>query len=162
MPRRTAGRSAPRSKPESPPCRRSKSTPGCCVASNPLSGCGRPSSGSRRRAARCGSRPQRVRGDCPVEIGIYTFVERTRDPETGRVPSPEERMKNLLEEIELADQVGLDVFGIGEHHRPEYVASSPPVVMAAAAARTKNIRLTSAVTVLSSDDPDRKSTRLNS
>lgn len=90
-----------------------------------------------------------------MEIGIYTFVERTRDPETGRVPSPEERMKNLLEEIELADQVGLDVFGIGEHHRPEYVASSPPVVMAAAAARTKNIRLTSAVTVLSSDDPVR-------
>ena len=90
-----------------------------------------------------------------MEIGIYTFVERTRDPETGRVPSPEERMKNLLEEIELADQVGLDVFGIGEHHRPEYAASSPPVDMAAAAARTKNIRLTSAVTVLSSDDPVR-------
>mgnify|MGYP006874553570 FL=1 len=58
-----------------------------------------------------------------MEIGIYTFVERTRDPETGRVPSPEERMKNLLEEIELADQVGLDVFGIGENNRPEYVAS---------------------------------------
>ena len=90
-----------------------------------------------------------------MEIGTYTFVERTRDPETGRVPSPEERMKNLLEEIELAAQVGLDVFGIGEHHRPEYVASSPPVVMAASAARTKNIRLTSAVTVLSSDDPVR-------
>lgn len=90
-----------------------------------------------------------------MEIGIYTFVERTPDPQTGQVLSPEQRMKNLLEEVELADQVGLDVFGIGEHHRPEYVASSPPVVMAAAAARTKNIRLTSAVTVLSSDDPVR-------
>lgn len=90
-----------------------------------------------------------------MEIGIYTFVERTPDPVTGRVLSPEERMRNLLEEVELADQVGLDVFGIGEHHRPEYVVSRPAVVLAAAAARTKNIRLTSAVTVLSSDDPVR-------
>ena len=64
-------------------------------------------------------------------------------------------MQNLLEEIELADQVGLDVFGVGEHHRPEYVASAPAVVLAAAAARTKHIRLTSAVSVLSSDDPVR-------
>lgn len=90
-----------------------------------------------------------------MEIGIYTFVERTPDPETGQVISAQERMRNLLEEIELADQVGLDVFGVGEHHRPEYVVSTPAVVLAAAAARTKNIRLTSAVSVLSSDDPVR-------
>ena len=65
------------------------------------------------------------------------------------------RVQQLLEEIELADRVGLDAYGIGEHHREEYVASSPAVLLAAAAARTKNIRLTSAVTVLSSDDPVR-------
>ena len=62
---------------------------------------------------------------------------------------------NLIEEIELADQVGLDVFGLGEHHRPDYSVSAPAVALAAGAARTKNIRLTSAVTVLSSDDPVR-------
>mgnify|MGYP000860379100 FL=1 len=90
-----------------------------------------------------------------MELGIYTFVETTPDPVTGVRLSPEQRMRNLLEEIELADQVGLDVFGIGEHHRPEYVASAPAVILAAAAARTKRIRLTSAVTVLSSDDPVR-------
>src|SRR5436309_7712492 len=64
-------------------------------------------------------------------------------------------MRQLLEEAELAEQVGLDVFGVGEHHRPDYVVSAPAVVLAAAAARTKNIRLASAVTVLSSDDPVR-------
>ncbi len=64
-------------------------------------------------------------------------------------------MRDLLEEIELADQVGLDVFGVGEHHRPDFVVSAPAVVLAAAAVRTKNIRLTSAVSVLSSDDPIR-------
>lgn len=90
-----------------------------------------------------------------MELGVYTFVENTPDPETGRIRSPEERIRHLLEEIELADQVGLDVFGVGEHHRPEYVVSTPAVVLAAAAARTKRIRLTSAVTVLSSDDPVR-------
>ncbi len=89
-----------------------------------------------------------------MEIGLYTFVEATPDG-TGPGVSPEQRVKNLLEEVELADQVGLDVFGIGEHHRPEYVASAPAVLLAAAAARTKTIRLTSAVTVLSSDDPVR-------
>jgi probable LLM family oxidoreductase len=67
----------------------------------------------------------------------------------------EQRLRDLLDEIELADRVGLDVFGIGEHHRPDYVVSSPAVVLAAAAARTTRIRLTSAVTVLSSDDPVR-------
>lgn len=90
-----------------------------------------------------------------MELGIYTFAEATADPETGRVVSSERRLADLIEEIELADQVGLDVFGVGEHHRPDYVVSSPAVVLAAAAARTKRIRLTSAVTVLSSDDPVR-------
>lgn len=90
-----------------------------------------------------------------MELGIYTFVEATKDPITGETPSPKERLRRLIEEIELADQVGLDVFGVGEHHRPEYVASSPAVILAAAAGRTKRIRLTSAVTVLSSDDPVR-------
>lgn len=90
-----------------------------------------------------------------MEIGVYTFAERTPDPRTGHVVSAEQRLRDLLEEIELADQLGLDVFGVGEHHRSEYVVSSPAVVLAAAAARTKTIRLTSAVTVLSSDDPVR-------
>ena len=84
-----------------------------------------------------------------MEIGIYTFAD------VGPQLSPQQRMQNLLEEIELADQVGLDVFGIGEHHRPDYAASAPAVILGAAAVRTKNIRLTSAVTVLSSDDPVR-------
>lgn len=90
-----------------------------------------------------------------MELGLYTFAEATPDPTTGSTISPHQRLRNLLEEIELADQVGLDVFGVGEHHRPEYVASAPAVLLAAAAARTKRIRLTSAVTVLSSDDPVR-------
>lgn len=90
-----------------------------------------------------------------MELGIYTFGERTVEAETGRLISPAERLHRLLEEIELADQVGLDVFGVGEHHRPDYVVSAPAVVLAAAAARTRRIRLTSAVTVLSSDDPVR-------
>ena len=90
-----------------------------------------------------------------MELGIYTFVERTPDPRTGQLISGEQRLRNLMDEIELADKVGLDVFGIGEHHRQEYVVSSPAVVLAAAAMRTKKIRLTSAVTVLSSDDPVR-------
>jgi probable LLM family oxidoreductase len=90
-----------------------------------------------------------------MEIGIYTFAERTPDPHTGHLVSAEHRLRDLLEEIELAEQVGLDVFGVGEHHRPDYVVSSPAVVLAAAAARTSRIRLTSAVTVLSSDDPVR-------
>src|SRR5215212_8270601 len=90
-----------------------------------------------------------------MELGIYTFAEATPDPNTGQVVSAERRLLDLIEEIELADQVGLDVFGVGEHHRPDYVVSSPAVVLAAAAVRTKRIRLTSAVTVLSSDDPVR-------
>src|SRR5947207_14385639 len=83
-----------------------------------------------------------------MELGVYTFAELTSEE-----VSPHERLRDLLEEIELADEVGLDVFGVGEHHRPDFTVSSPAVVLAAAAARTKSIRLTSAVSVLSSDDP---------
>jgi len=85
-----------------------------------------------------------------MELGIYTFGERT-DPAL----SVQQRMANLIDEIVLADEVGLDVFGVGEHHRPDFTVSSPAVVLAAAAARTSSIRLTSAVSVLSSDDPVR-------
>lgn len=90
-----------------------------------------------------------------MEFGITTFVENTPDPTTGKLLSPYERMSNLMEEIELADQVGLDVFAVGEHHRPDYIVSSPAVVLAAAAVKTKTIKLSSGVTVLSSDDPVR-------
>ncbi|WP_266368649.1 LLM class flavin-dependent oxidoreductase [Tellurirhabdus rosea] len=90
-----------------------------------------------------------------MEIGITTFVENTPDPATGKLLSPHQRMMNLMEEIELSDQLGLDVFAIGEHHRSDFVVSSPAVVLAAAAVKTKNIKLSSAVTVLSSDDPVR-------
>ena len=91
----------------------------------------------------------------PFELGLYSFAERTPDPRTGRLVSAEQRIRDLLEEIELADQLGLDVFGLGEHHRPDFVISAPAVVLAAAAARTKRIRLSSAVSILSSDDPVR-------
>ena len=84
-----------------------------------------------------------------MELGLYTFAD------VGPEIDPARRLRNLLEEIELADHLGLDVFGVGEHHRPDYAVSAPAVVLAAGAERTKNIRLTSAVTVLSSDDPVR-------
>jgi probable LLM family oxidoreductase len=84
-----------------------------------------------------------------MELGVYTFGD------VGPGVSPQRRLTQLIEEIELADQVGLDVFGVGEHHRDDYVVSAPAVVLAAGAARTERIRLTSAVTVLSSDDPIR-------
>jgi probable LLM family oxidoreductase len=90
-----------------------------------------------------------------MELGIYSFAETTPDPLTGRTIGGQERLHDLLEEIELADQVGLDVFGVGEHHRPDFAVSAPSVVLAAAAARTKRIRLTPAVSVISSDDPVR-------
>lgn len=90
-----------------------------------------------------------------MEIGIDSFAAILPDPETGRLPSATDRMADLLEEIETADRVGLDVFGIGEHHRAEFLDSAPAVILAAAAARTSNIRLTSAVTVLSAADPVR-------
>src|SRR5947207_1201935 len=85
-----------------------------------------------------------------MELGVYTFAE-----VTSADISPAQRLRNLMEEVELADQVGLDVFGVGEHHRPEFAVSAPAVVLAAAAERTKDIRLTSAVSVISSDDPIR-------
>src|SRR5476651_2399717 len=90
-----------------------------------------------------------------MELGIYTFAELTPDPATGRTIDPATRLRDLLEEVELADQIGLDVFGVGEHHRPDFAVSAPAVVLAAAAERTRDIRLTSAVSVLSSDDPVR-------
>ncbi|MGE5689606.1 MAG: LLM class flavin-dependent oxidoreductase [Pseudomonadota bacterium] len=90
-----------------------------------------------------------------MELGLYTFAERTPDPLTGELVTAEQRLRDLLEEVELAEAVGLDVFGVGEHHRPDFVVSSPAVVLAAAAARTERLRLTSAVNVLSSDDPVR-------
>ncbi|GCE06073.1 LLM class flavin-dependent oxidoreductase [Dictyobacter aurantiacus] len=90
-----------------------------------------------------------------MELGFYTFADVMPSPLTGETISPAQRLRDLIEEIELADQVGLDVFGVGEHHRPGYAVSTPAVVLAAAAERTKKIRLTSAVTVLSSDDPVR-------
>jgi len=90
-----------------------------------------------------------------MQIGVDSFGAVISDPATGVILSPAERTDNLLEEIVLADRVGLDVFGIGEHHRSEFVDSAPAVILAAAATRTKNIRLTSAVTVLSAADPVR-------
>jgi probable LLM family oxidoreductase len=88
-----------------------------------------------------------------MELGVFTFADMPVNKPMGE--AAHERITNLIEEIELADQVGLDVFGLGEHHRPEYAISSPATIMAAAAARTRKIKLTSAVTVLSSDDPVR-------
>jgi len=85
----------------------------------------------------------------------FTFVPTGVDPESGRQLDAERAIRELLDQIALADDVGLDVFGVGEHHRPDYAVSRPAVVLAAAAARTQRIRLTSAVTVLSSDDPVR-------
>ncbi|HZG00553.1 MAG TPA: LLM class flavin-dependent oxidoreductase [Chitinophagales bacterium] len=91
-----------------------------------------------------------------MELGISSFVDYSPDPTTGKHSiSPTQRMKNLMEEIELTEQVGLDVFAIGEHHRKDYLVSSPATVLAAAAVKTRRIKLSSAVTVLSSDDPVR-------
>lgn len=90
-----------------------------------------------------------------MQIGIDSFVATSPDPLTGEVLTSEQRLQNILEEIELADRAGVDVFGIGEHHRREYADSAPTVILAAAAARTKRIRLASAVTVLSAADPVR-------
>src|SRR5271154_292636 len=90
-----------------------------------------------------------------MQIGIDSFAALVPDPITGDIVTAQQRIAHLLEEIELADKVGLDVFGLGEHHRVESLAPAPAVILAAAAARTKNIRLTSAVTVLSAADPVR-------
>jgi probable LLM family oxidoreductase len=90
-----------------------------------------------------------------MKIGIDSFAAVIQNPDTGTTIEPSERLRDLLEEIDLADQVGLDVFGIGEHHRSEFLDSAPTIILAAAAGRTKNIRLSSAVTVLSAADPVR-------
>lgn len=90
-----------------------------------------------------------------MEFGLYSFGDNGPDPHTGERRSPAQRLRDLLEEIELAEQVGLDVYGVGEHHRTDFPVSAPAMVLAAAAARTRRIRLTSAVTVLGSEDPVR-------
>src|SRR5215210_3877386 len=97
------------------------------------------------------ARADSTRKERTMELGIYSFGE----VPDATAPSAAQRLRELIEEITLADQAGLDVFGVGEHHRPDFVVSAPAVVLAAAAARTLHIRLTSAVTVLSSDDPVR-------
>jgi probable LLM family oxidoreductase len=90
-----------------------------------------------------------------MEIGVYTFADLGSHPITKETITPYQRMMNLMEEIELADQLSLDVFALGEHHRPDYLISAPTVVLGAAAVKTKTIKLSSAVTVLSSEDPVR-------
>src|SRR5581483_1037615 len=90
-----------------------------------------------------------------MEIGISTFVERTPDTASNQTVSPHQRMQDLMEEVALMEEVGLDVFAVGEHHRPDFVASSPTVILGATAMITKKIKLSSAVTVLSSADPVR-------
>lgn len=90
-----------------------------------------------------------------MEIGIDSFAAVVSDPRTGQTLSAADRLAHLLEEIEQADASGVDSFGVGEHHRPEYLDSAPGIILAAAAARTSRIRLNSAVTVLSADDPVR-------
>ncbi|RIL78964.1 LLM class flavin-dependent oxidoreductase, partial [Staphylococcus equorum] len=93
-----------------------------------------------------------------IELGLTSFADNHEIyTEEGSSPalSNAERIRHIVEEIQVADEVGLDVYGLGEHHRPDYAVSSPATVLAAAAATTKNIKLSSAVTVLSSDDPVR-------
>lgn len=90
-----------------------------------------------------------------MQIGIDSFVSTVTDPDTGVTLRPDERMANLLEEVEQADRSGLDTFGVGEHHREDFLDSAPSLILAAAAARTEQIRLNSAVTVLSAADPVR-------
>ena len=90
-----------------------------------------------------------------MELGLYTFADVQPDHVSGNAVKTHQRIKDLLEEIKLADELGLDVFGIGEHHRPDYAVSTPSTILAAAAVLTKNMKLTSGVTVLSSDDPVR-------
>jgi probable LLM family oxidoreductase len=90
-----------------------------------------------------------------MEIGITSFAETTPDPATGQAVDPARRLADLMEEVKLADEVGLNVFAVGEHHRPDFAVSSPAVVLGAAAVLTERLRLASAVTVLSTDDPVR-------
>ncbi|MEV0831012.1 LLM class flavin-dependent oxidoreductase [Nonomuraea rubra] len=91
----------------------------------------------------------------PFEIGVMTFGELTEDPVTGSLPSPRQRVRETIEQAQVADQAGLDVFGVGEHHRTDFVGSAPAILLAAAAEKTERIKLTSSVTVLSSEDPVR-------
>ncbi|AMD81016.1 luciferase [Mycoplasmopsis canis PG 14] len=90
-----------------------------------------------------------------IELGISSFGETTKLEKTGKAISHDERIRNMIEEIELADKVGLDVYAVGEHHRDDFAVSSPEIILAAGAVNTKNIKLSSAVTVLSSNDPVR-------
>src|SRR6186997_20665 len=90
-----------------------------------------------------------------MELGLYTFADLDIQHPAGKNKGTHQRIADLMEEIKLADDLGLDVFGVGEHHRLDYTVSSPTTILAAAAVTTKNIKLTSAVTVLSSDDPVR-------
>ncbi|HVT38272.1 MAG TPA: LLM class flavin-dependent oxidoreductase, partial [Gemmatimonadaceae bacterium] len=90
-----------------------------------------------------------------MQLGLFSFAEVNPDATASGAVTPQQRLHNLVEEIELADELGLDVFGIGEHHRPDFAVATPAIILAAAAVRTRRIRLTSAVTVLSSDDPVR-------
>ena len=90
-----------------------------------------------------------------LEFGLMTFADVAPETVSGKGINAHHRIQDLLEEIKLADQLGIDIFGIGEHHRPDYAVSSPTTVLAAAAAVTQNIKLSSAVTVLSSEDPVR-------
>jgi len=90
-----------------------------------------------------------------MELGIMTFADMQPEGQSGKGINGAQRLKDLLEEIQLADQLGLDIFGLGEHHRADYAVSAPAVVLGAAAVITKQIKLSSAVTVLSSDDPIR-------
>jgi probable LLM family oxidoreductase len=90
-----------------------------------------------------------------MELGLITFADMRPETPTGRGINGQQRIQELMEEIQLADQLDLDVFGVGEHHRPDYAVSAPAVILGAAAVLTKTIRLSSAVTVISSDDPVR-------
>src|SRR5215218_2063109 len=91
-----------------------------------------------------------------MEIGVTSFADLADGGSDPAHPPPAaRRLRELVEEIELADAVGLDVFGVGEHHRPDFAVSAPAVALAGAATRTRRIRLASAVTVLSTDDPVR-------
>ena len=90
-----------------------------------------------------------------IELGISTFGETPPLESTGKAISHDQRIRELVEEIELEDQVGLDIYAIGEHHREDFAVSAPEIVLAAGAVNTKKIRLSSAVTILSSIDPVR-------
>lgn len=90
-----------------------------------------------------------------MDIGLHSFAASTSDPASNIAISPSDRLTNLIEKAEIADRVGIDVFAVGEHHRQEFLESAPAIVLAAIAARTTDIRLTSAVTILGATDPVR-------